>query len=94
MIEDEWRECQDNKILDGESDLERKIDECYKRLDELHGDVCQKIINESVRLGNIYDIDDSAILEAFISDKFYVYKYSERDLSKMEKEYAGEDNVL
>ena len=72
MTEDRWREIQDNKILDGESELEKKIDECYERLDELFGDVCDKIIKEAVRLANIYDIDEDAVLEAFITDKFYV----------------------
>ena len=72
MTETDYRNKQLNAHLDGESQLEKKIDECYERLDGLFGDTCNDIIKEANRLAGIYQIDKDDIIKAFIADKFYI----------------------
>ena len=72
MTEMQYRDKQLNAHLDGESQLEKKIDECYERLDDLYGNTCNEIMQEANRLASIYQIDEDDIIKAFVTDKFYI----------------------
>ena len=72
MTETEYNDGKLIKYLSGEDELEKKIDECYERLDELFGDTCNDIIKEANRLAGIYQIDEDTILDAFFADKFFI----------------------